>query len=35
MAPKFVQVWGSYTRFFLLFMLIITDDPVEKYGAKF
>jgi hypothetical protein len=35
MAPKYVQVRGSYTRFFLLFMLIITDDPVKKNGAKF
>jgi hypothetical protein len=35
MAPKFVQVRGSYTRFFLLFMLIISDDPVKKNGAKF
>jgi hypothetical protein len=33
MAPKFVQVRGSYTRFFLLFMLIITDVPVKKNGA--
>jgi hypothetical protein len=36
MTPKFVQVRGSYTIFFfLLFMLIITDDPVKKNGAKF
>jgi hypothetical protein len=36
MAPKFVQVRGSFTSFFfLLFMLIITDDPVQKNGGKF
>jgi hypothetical protein len=34
MAPNFVEVQGSYTRFFL-FMLIITDDPAKKNGAKF
>jgi hypothetical protein len=34
-APKFVQVRGSSTRFFLLFMLIITEDPAKKNGAKF
>jgi hypothetical protein len=34
MAPKFVQVRGSYTRIFLLFMCIITEDAVKKNGAK-
>jgi hypothetical protein len=34
MAPKFVQVRGSYKRIFLLFMCIITEDAVNKNGAK-
>jgi hypothetical protein len=34
MAPKFVQVRGSYTRYFVMFMSIITENPVKKNGAK-
>jgi hypothetical protein len=35
MAPK-LSKYGAHTQdFFLLFMFIITDDPVKKNGAKF
>jgi hypothetical protein len=35
MAPKFVQVYGAHTQdIFLLFMSIITENPVKKNGAK-
>jgi hypothetical protein len=34
MAPKFVQVRAHTQEFFIWLMLIITDDPVKKNGAK-
>jgi hypothetical protein len=34
MAPKFVLVQGSFTRYFVIVYVYITEDPVKKNGAK-
>jgi hypothetical protein len=34
MEPKFVQVRGSYTRYFVIVYVYFTENPVKKNGAK-